>query len=106
MTGIDFKNFMPEVYQAVADKNRVVYAYMNDGSIRALDMKPIIEKGGVFAALKDDAVFYDKLTTLNETVAWDMGGGRDTYKCIDIDPIYIYKDCPMVSDIDEADIIV
>ena len=26
--------FYPEIYQAVADKNYVVYAYLNDGSIR------------------------------------------------------------------------
>lgn len=100
MAGLDNKFFMPEVYQAVAAKNQVVYAYMNDGSIRLLDMKPIIKKGGVFEALENDEVFENKLTVLNNSVAWDIGGNRDEYKCIDIDPFFIYNS-PKVSEIDE-----
>ena len=103
MTGMDFKYFMPEVYQAVAGKNHIVYAFMNDGSIRLVNMEPFIKEGGVFEALKDDDFFTKKLTVMNNTVAWDAGGNRDEYKCIDIDPIFIYNDCQIVSDIDEPD---
>lgn len=34
--------FYPEVYQAVAGKDYTVYAYMNDGSVRKFDVKPLI----------------------------------------------------------------
>jgi hypothetical protein len=97
---LNFKYFYPEVFQAVAGKNFVVYAYMNDGNIRMLDMKPIIKNGGVFAALKDEKIFREKLTVLNNSVAWDMGGNRDKYNCIDIDPFDLFN-CPVVLDIPE-----
>lgn len=93
-------HFHPEVFQAVAGKNFVVYAYMNDGSIRMLDMKPIIKKGGVFKVLEDEKIFHEKLTVLNNSVAWDIGGNRDGYKCIDIDPFDIFNS-PIVLDIPE-----
>jgi len=100
---LDFKYFHPEVFQAVAGKNFVVYAYMNDGNIRMLDMKPIIKSGGVFAVLKDEKTFYEKLTVLNNSVAWDMDGNRDEYNCIDIDPFNLFN-CPVVSDIPEDEL--
>lgn len=99
---LDFMHFQPEVFQAVAGKNFVVYAYMNDGSIRMLDMKPIIKNGGVFKVLEDEKIFHEKLTVLNNSVAWDMGGNRDEYKCIDIDPFNIFNS-PMVLDIPEVE---
>ena len=44
---LDFTHFSPEVFQAVAGENYTVYAYMNDGNVRVLDVKPLIEKGGI-----------------------------------------------------------
>ena len=46
--------FYPEVYQAVAGKDYTVYAYMNDGSVRKFDVKPLIKKGGVFRKIEDN----------------------------------------------------
>lgn len=34
----------------------------------------------------------------NDTVAWDVAGNRDETKCIDLDPINIFKTAPIVSD--------
>ena len=39
------QRFYPEVYQAVAGENYTVYAYMNDGSVREFDVKPLIKQG-------------------------------------------------------------
>jgi len=39
--------------------------------------------------------FKEKLAVINDTIAWDMGGNRDTYKCIDIDPFSICKNPPV-----------
>lgn len=93
--------FYPEVYQAVAGEDYVVYAYLNDGSVRKFDVKPLIEQGGVFQKLKNKDVFKDTLTVLNGTVAWDVVGKRNEYECIDIDPITIFES-PMVLDIPET----
>lgn len=97
---LDFIYFQPEVFQAIAGNDFIVYAYMNDGSIRVLDMKPMIKKGGVFKILEDEKIFREKITVLNNSVAWDIDGNRDEYKCIDIDPFHIFN-CPMVIDIPE-----
>ena len=66
---------------------RQVYAYMNDGSVRKFDVKPLIKKGGVFKKIEDKEIFKNTLTVLNGTVAWDIAGNRNIYKCIDIDPM-------------------
>ena len=64
---------------------------MNDGNIRLVDVRPFIQKGGVFASLEDEAVFRERLTVLNDTVAWDMSGNHDPADCIDIDPFTIQE---------------
>ncbi len=99
--GLDYKYFFPEVYQAVAGKNFTVYAYMNDGSIRLYDMKPLIKQGGVFEKIADENIFKDKLTVLNNSIAWDLDGNRDAYQCIDIDPFAVFES-PVAEDIPET----
>jgi hypothetical protein len=95
---LDFNLFYPEVFQAVAGEDYVVYAYMNDGSMREFDAKPLLRQGGVFEKIKDETIFKKTLTVLNGTVAWDIAGNRNTYECIDIDPMTIFE-CPTVPDI-------
>ncbi len=92
--------FYPEIYQAVAGKNYMVYAYLSDGSVREFDVKPLINQGGVFQKIEDETIFRDTLTILNGTVAWDIAGNRNEYECIDIDPMTIFK-CPIVPEIPE-----
>lgn len=87
----------PSVVQAVAGDDFTVFAYMIDGSIRKYDVKPLIKKGGVFSQLADIEFFKNKLTVLNDTVAWDISGKRDPADCIDIDPFSI-SESPLVSD--------
>ena len=36
----------PKVLQSIAGEDFTVYAYMQDGTIRLYDAKPIISKGG------------------------------------------------------------
>ncbi len=94
---IDFSLFCPEVFQVVAGENYTVYAYLNDGSVRSVDVKPLIKNGGVFSVLEDEKIFRSKLTVLNGSVAWDIAGTRDEYNCIDIDPRSIFNS-PIVED--------
>ena len=95
---LDYSFFYPEVLQAVAGENFTVYAYMNDGNMRLFDVKPLIKKGGVFSKIADEKIFKEKLTVLNSTIAWDIGGNRDEHKCIDIDPFDVFES-PVVDDI-------
>lgn len=97
---LDDRYFFPEVFQAVAGKNFTVYAYMNDGSIRLYDMKPLIKKGGVFEKITDEDIFKEKLTVLNNSIAWDILGNRNEYDCIDVDPFDVFES-PAVNEIPE-----
>ena len=100
-TNLDTKYFYPEIFQAVAGEDYIVYAYVNDGSIRKVDIKPFLtEYCGVFESLKDNDRFRNALTVIGNTVAWDLIGNRDEYNCIDIDPFYVF-DSPIVTDIPE-----
>ncbi|MDR0551376.1 MAG: DUF2442 domain-containing protein [Spirochaetaceae bacterium] len=83
--------FYPKVLQVVPSNNFEVYAYLNDGSVRLFDVKPLLKEGTVFEPLMDIHTFKEKLAVINGTVAWDMGGGRDPYKCIDIDPLTVFE---------------
>ena len=60
---------IPKVLQAVAGQNLLIYIYFHDGTVRLYDASPLLEKGGVFAPLRDDAIFRERLTVLNDTVA-------------------------------------
>jgi hypothetical protein len=89
--------FFPSVLQALPAADYKVYAYMNDGSVRLYNVKPLIKEGTVFALLKDIQIFESRLTVMNDTVAWDIKGNRDPYDCIDIDPVTIFES-PAVED--------
>lgn len=97
MSNLDKTLFYPLVLQVVPTDNFEVYAYFNDGSVRLFDVKPLLKPGTVFEPLMDINIFKSKLTVINYTVAWDMGGNRDPYKCIDLDPFVIFEQ-PMVDD--------
>ncbi|MDR0868149.1 MAG: DUF2442 domain-containing protein [Planctomycetota bacterium] len=90
-------HFSPKVWQAVPADDFAVYAYCNDGAVRRLEIKPLIKPDTVFAPLADINFFKEKLTVINDTVAWDLGGNRDPYKCLDLDPFKIF-DAPTVAD--------
>lgn len=95
-------NFFPKVVQAISGANFTVYAYFNDGTVRLVDAKPLIEKGGVFAPLSDVDFFCSRLTVLNDTVAWDMTGDRNEATCIDLDPIVIYRNAVVEDPLEAA----
>ena len=87
----------PKVVQAIALCYGVVCAYFEDGAIREYDVRPLIRPNTVFAPLMDEAVFTKCLTVLNDTVAWDLSGRRNSMDCIDIAPESVYA-AKVVSD--------
>ena len=54
-------------------------------------MGHLINRGGIFEALKDDKFFTERLTVLNGTAAWDLSGNYDPADCIDLDPFVLYE---------------
>jgi hypothetical protein len=98
---LDKKHFFPHVLQVVPTDNFEVYAYMNDGSVRLYDAKPLLKKNTVFEPLMDIKTFKEKLAVINHTVAWDMGENRDPCKCIDIDPFAVFENPPVADPLAE-----
>ena len=91
-------DMIPKVVQAVAGDGFLVYLYFSDGTVRLLDAVPLLEKGGVFAPLRDPEFFRERMTVMNDTVAWDVDGNRDPCTCVDLDPCELYESCPVVAD--------
>lgn len=91
------EELFPVVVQAIAGESFTVYAYMLDGTVRKIDMLPLIQSGGVFEQLKNPDFFRNALTVLNDTVAWDLSGNYDPADCIDLDP-FMVAECEVVSD--------
>lgn len=89
---------IPKVVQAVAGEGYSVYAYFSDGAVRMFDASDLVNKGGVFEPLQDAEFFRERLTVMNDTVAWDIAGNRDVRACVDVDPYVIYDTCPIVTD--------
>jgi hypothetical protein len=86
------EEFWPVVIQAVPASDYWIYAYFNDGTVRQFDMKPLIQQpNSVFSPLAERALFESRLTVINDTVAWDMGGDRDPRSCLDLDPFTLYE---------------
>jgi len=89
--------YFPQVVQVIPTDDFKIYAYFTDGTIRLVDVKPLIQPGTVFEPLADLNFFKDRATVLNDTVAWDTTGTYDPWKCIDLDPQVIYA-LPRVED--------
>jgi len=88
---LDRQKFIPKVLQVVPTNDFCVYVYFNDGSVRLLDMRPLIKPDTVFEPLRDINYFKSKLAVINDTVAWDVGGNRNSRNCIDLDPCVIFE---------------
>lgn len=88
-----------ELIQVIPTKEYQVYLYYSDGTVRKYDACPIIQKGGIFEKLQDIDVFLNTCTIMNDTLAWDIGGGFDELNCIDICPDTLLN-APIVKDVD------
>ena len=82
---------LPKVVQVLPTKDFKVYVYFVDGKIKLYDVKPLIERGGVFGQIENSRNFTSKCTVINGTLAWDIGGKYDKYNCLDIDPVTVYE---------------
>lgn len=88
---------LPDVIQVKPTQDFKVYVYFSDGKIKLFDMSPHLGKG-IFKQISDIRFFIEKCTVINHTLAWDLGGNFDPYKCLDIAPDAIYQDGIDVAD--------
>ncbi|MDK2799281.1 MAG: hypothetical protein PWR06_2617 [Thermoanaerobacteraceae bacterium] len=89
--------YFPEIDQVIPTRDYKVYLYFDDGSIKLFDARKMIKKG-IFRKLQDINLFINACTVLNGTLAWDLEGNYDETKCLDLDPIVLYKTCPDVEE--------
>ncbi|MCL6564235.1 MAG: DUF2442 domain-containing protein, partial [Firmicutes bacterium] len=89
-------DMIPTVVQAYATADYHIVVQFDDGKIVRWDMRPLIERGGVFAALRDPAVFQGWITVLNGTVAWSAD--FDARHCVDLDPVTLHDQGEDVTD--------
>lgn len=71
---------VPVVVSVEAHDDFTVKVSFHDGTVRDVDIKPLIERGGVFASISTLPVFKEQICVLNGTVAW----GSDPETCIDL----------------------
>lgn len=79
----------PEIVQVVPNENYTVTVHFEDGKIVLYNVAPLLDKE-IFLPLKDKNIFINTCTIINDTLAWDLAGNRDSSKCIDIDPETLY----------------
>jgi len=80
----------PEIVQVVPSEITQLQFISEDGKIVLYDVSPLLEKE-IFRPLIDKNIFVNTCTIINDTLAWDLEGNRDTSKCIDIDPETLYS---------------
>ena len=89
---------MVQVLQVLPETDFRVYCYFSDGRVKLYDARGLIQGGGVFSPLADPELFKDSCTVMNGTLAWDIGGSRDPYACLDLDPDTLYEESVEVRD--------
>ena len=92
---INDPNYFPAVVQVIVDAGYQILIYFDDGTIHRYDVEPLLS-GPVFLPLRDPDFFRRSLTVMLGTVAWDLDGNRDEERCIDLDPISLYRETPVV----------
>ena len=61
------------------------------------DASELVNKG-VFKQLRQNNLFVETCTVLNNTLAWTLDKSYNEETCLDIDPFSIYENCPVVDE--------
>ena len=86
-----------KVVQVYPTDDYKVYLYFVDGKIKLYDASELVQRG-IFRQLSDKEKFVRTCTVINGTLAWDLGGKRDPYECLDLDPEELYIKCPEIEE--------
>jgi hypothetical protein len=70
--GVKIMEFIPHVVEAQYVKDYKIKIKFNDGSLKVVDLRPYLEKGGIFEPLRDEEFFKRFFIDLN-TLCWPNG---------------------------------
>ncbi len=75
-------------------KCREIDCYFTTGHVRRFNMAKLLKPdcGPVFRPLRNRKKFLSTMTIINGTLAFDIAGNRDEYRCVDIDPETIFTE--------------
>ena len=85
-------DYIPKIYMAAPAGGKKVDCYFTNGAVRRYDVNQAIRMGGVFAPLKNQALFERSLMVMDGVLAFDVTGKRDPYDMVDICADVIYAD--------------
>ena len=73
---------------------REVDCYFTTGHVRRFNMSRLLKPdcGPVFRPLRNRKTFLSTMTVINGTLAFDVAGNHNEYKCVDIDPETIFTE--------------
>lgn len=83
---------IPIVVKVEPHNDYTVTVTFDDGTVCVYDMKVymmLAKNQEMIRPLKDINFFMERCCILNNTLAWDIAGGKDPTKCLDIDPLTI-----------------
>ena len=87
------EDYIPVVVHVMPLDNFHVYVTFDNGKVIDYDATVDLQTK-LFEPLRDIRSFKKACTIMNDTLAWDIIGNRDTGNCIDIDPFTLYEmDC-------------
>ena len=75
-------------------RGREVDCYFTTGHVRRFNMAGLLKPdcGPVFRPLRNRKTFLSTMTVINGTLAFDVAGNHNEYKCVDIDPETIFTE--------------
>ena len=86
------EEYIPCIYMIQLAGGKLVDCYFTNGAIRRYDVRKAIKLGGVFAPLKDQALFERSAMVMDGVLAFDIAGTRDPYSVVDICADVIYSE--------------
>jgi len=89
--------YWPDVLQVIPTEDYKVYIYFDDGTIRLYDATELLNLGQ-FGQLKNNNLFIERCTVINNTLAWTLDGSYSESNCLDLDPTVLYETCPVVDE--------
>ena len=83
-----------EICMVKPARGREVDCYFTTGHVRRYNMAGLLKPdcGPVFRPLRNRKTFLSTMTVINGTLAFDVAGNHNEYKCIDIDPETIFTE--------------
>lgn len=88
-------NVVPHVIEVIPHEDYTVDVTFREGKTVTVNMLPEIKDGQtrhtIYTPLADINDFMGRCTIINNTLAWDIGGKRDAWNCIDVDPIVLWN---------------